>query len=59
MRELIPEFFYCPELFTNLNLVNFGVRSESKEQVNDVKLPPWCQNDPNLFVIYMREAFES
>jgi lysosomal-trafficking regulator len=27
--------------------------------VNDVQLPPWCQNDPYMFVIYMREAFES
>ena len=27
--------------------------------VDDVGLPPWCQNDPYLFVIYLREAFES
>ena len=58
VRELIPEFFYCPELFINHNQINFGKKQDG-EVVNDVKLPPWCQNDPYMFVIYMREAFES
>ena len=45
VRELIPEFYYCPEMFQNLNEVNFGVK-QSGERVNDVILPPWCKNDP-------------
>jgi hypothetical protein len=28
VRELIPEFFYCPEMFINQNKVNFGVKQD-------------------------------
>jgi lysosomal-trafficking regulator len=38
VRELIPEFFYCPELFMNLNRINFGVKQDG-EVVNDVVIP--------------------
>jgi hypothetical protein len=58
VRELIPEFFFCPELFINHNRIHFG-RKQDGDYVDNVKLPPWCQSDPYLFVIYMREAFES
>lgn len=27
--------------------------------MNDVVLPPWCNHNPHLFVLFMREAFES
>ena len=26
VRELIPEFYYCPELFLNLNKIKFGTK---------------------------------
>ena len=58
VRELIPEFFYCPEMFINQNRINFGMKQDG-HTVDDVSLPPWCQNDPNLYVIYLREAIES
>ena len=58
IRELIPEFFYCPEMFQNLNKVKFGVRQDGVE-VDHVILPDWCNHDPYLFVIYLREALES
>lgn len=58
VRELIPEFYYCPEMFRNVNQVNFG-HKQSGERVHDVILPPWSQGDPASFVIYLREAFES
>jgi hypothetical protein len=55
---LIPEFFFSPELFINQNRINFGKKQDGTI-VDDVILPPWAQNDPYLFVIYLREAFES
>ena len=58
MREVIPEFFFCPELFINQNRVQFGVKQDGTV-VDDIQLPPWSSNDPYLFVIYLREAFES
>lgn len=26
VRELIPEFYFCPEMFMNLNKIEFGTR---------------------------------
>lgn len=42
VRELIPEFYYLPELFLNLEKHNFGLM-QSKERVHNVILPPWCE----------------
>ena len=58
VRELIPEFYYCPEMFSNNNKIRFGTKQDGNV-VDDVKLPAWCNNDPHLFVIFLREAFES
>ena len=38
LRELIPEFFYLPEMFMNINSINFHKRSNN-ELVNDVLMP--------------------
>ena len=38
LRELIPEFFYLPEMFMNINSINFGQRS-NKEKVSNVIVP--------------------
>ena len=38
LRELVPEFFYFPEMFWNLNRINFGKR-ENGVQVDDVEMP--------------------
>ena len=35
LRELIPEFFYLPEMFINLNCFNFGKRNNNND-VDDV-----------------------
>ena len=59
VRELIPEFFYLPELFVNLNNYNFGTREGTGEKVNHVHLPPWAKGDPYVFVAKHREALES
>ncbi|EJC99617.1 beach-domain-containing protein [Fomitiporia mediterranea MF3/22] len=59
VRELIPEFFTCPEFLQNLENVNFGVQQNTGEKIHDVKLPPWAKGDPLLFVIEHRKALES
>ena len=38
LRELIPEFFYLPEMFININNINFGTLSEGKK-VDDCLIP--------------------
>ena len=38
LRELIPEFFYLPEMFMNINSINFSKRT-NKEVVDDVIMP--------------------
>lgn len=53
LKELIPEFYYLPEMFTNFEQLNFGVK-QSGEVVDSVKLPTWAQNNPRLFVLIQR-----
>ena len=38
LRELIPEFFYFPEIFLNINKLNFNKNNDNK-YINDVKIP--------------------
>lgn len=47
-QELIPEFFYLPEMFVNSNNYNLGVM-EDGTVVSDVELPPWAKT-PEEFV---------
>jgi len=58
VRELTPEFFYLPYIFTNNNKFVFGDK-HTGEKIWDVVLPPWAHNDPNTFVLLHREALES
>ena len=57
-KELIPEFFYFPEIFINRADLKLGVR-QCKTCVKDVELPNWASNDPRLFVLKHRQALES
>ncbi|XP_074391433.1 neurobeachin isoform X7 [Zonotrichia albicollis] len=57
VKELIPEFYYLPEMFVNSNGYNLGVR-EDDIVVNDVDLPPWAKK-PEDFVRINRMALES
>ncbi|KIK26284.1 hypothetical protein PISMIDRAFT_271223 [Pisolithus microcarpus 441] len=59
VRELIPEFFSCPEFLENSSRLDFGVSHSTGEQIDDVKLPPWAKGDPLLFVTLHRHALES
>ena len=56
VRELIPEFFYLPEMFLNINGLNLG-KLENGEVVNDVLTP--CSNNPYDFIITMKTVLES
>ncbi|GAM17220.1 hypothetical protein SAMD00019534_003950 [Acytostelium subglobosum LB1] len=57
VKELIPEFFYLPEMFTNQNNFSFGVKQDGRA-IGDVILPPWAAT-PHDFVRINREALES
>ncbi|KAF7319608.1 hypothetical protein HMN09_00301200 [Mycena chlorophos] len=75
VRELIPEFYTCPEfvafpnsgmLLTSTNRflenssnLDFGVQQNNGERIHDVKLPPWAKQDPLLFIVMNRRALES
>ena len=56
VRELIPEFFYLPEMFININGLNLGFLQNGQE-VNDVETP--CNNNPYDFIMVMRSVLES
>lgn len=58
VKELIPEFFYLPEIFLNSNKFLFG-KKQSGEFIDDVMLPPWADNNPRKFVDMQRRALES
>ncbi|BHF59417.1 protein kinase A binding [Sparganum proliferum] len=57
VKELIPEFFYLPEMFENVNQYRFG-KLEDGALVDDVILPPWAKS-PEDFVRIHRQALES
>ena len=57
VKELIPEFFYLPEMFTNMNGYKLGAQ-EDGSMVGDVELPPWAST-ADEFVRINRQALES
>lgn len=59
VRELIPEFYTCPEFLENGSKLDFGVQSNTGERIDNVKLPPWAKEDPLLFITLNRQALES
>ncbi|XP_023385979.1 lipopolysaccharide-responsive and beige-like anchor protein isoform X1 [Pteropus vampyrus] len=57
VKELIPEFYYLPEMFVNFNNYNLGVMDDGTV-VSDVELPPWAKTSEE-FVRINRLALES
>uniref|UniRef100_A0A8B9IY58 Lipopolysaccharide-responsive and beige-like anchor protein n=1 Tax=Amazona collaria TaxID=241587 RepID=A0A8B9IY58_9PSIT len=57
IKELIPEFYYLPEIFVNSNNYNLGVMDDGTV-VSDVELPPWAKT-PEEFVRINRLAVEA
>lgn len=63
VKELIPQFYdindpICGEFLLNKQKIDFGMRHDLSK-IDDIILPPWCNNDPKLFVQILREALES
>ncbi|XP_066592633.1 neurobeachin isoform X4 [Prorops nasuta] len=57
VKELIPEFFFLPEMLGNSNRYKLG-RQEDGSSVGDVELPPWASS-PEEFIRINRMALES
>ena len=58
VKELIPEWFTCPEIFLNTNNFDLGT-TQNKVRVHDVQLPPWAKGSAHEFVRLHRLALES
>ena len=63
VRELIPEFFFFPEMFYNINKLNLGEiknrETKTEEPVNDIKMPKWADYDAFIFINKHRMLLES
>ena len=57
VKELIPEFFYQPEIMQNVNGVNLGRRQDGVH-LGDVVLPRWATSQYD-FIAKHRQALES
>ena len=55
VKELVPEFYYNPHVFTNANKYDFG-KKQNGTVVDDVILPPWSKGDPYAFTRIMRQV---
>lgn len=43
VKELVPEFFYLPEIFTNHNGLDMGT-TQKGQKMGDAGLPPWASS---------------
>ena len=63
IRELIPELFFFPELFYNINKLNLGEikikKTDVEIPVNDIEIPEWANKDGYIFVNKHRMFLES
>ncbi|CAH1776878.1 unnamed protein product [Owenia fusiformis] len=57
VKELIPEFFYLPDMFVNNNSYKLG-KMDDGVSVDNVELPPWAKT-PEDFVRINRMALET
>lgn len=57
-KELIPQFFYLPELFQNKNNEKFG-HTQSGLAINDIILPTWAKKNVYVFLYFHRKVLES
>lgn len=55
-QELIPEFYYLPEMFVNSNGYHLGMR-EDRAMVCDVELPAWAKKPEDLVRINRMVSF--
>lgn len=57
VKELIPEWYFLPEMFYNSSNYKLGIRQDGAV-VSDAELPPWAKT-PEEFVRINRMALES
>ena len=62
VRELTPEFYYCPEILVNFEKHDFGVQ-QTGNRVNNVRLSTWSEKpvdnaNPYNFIKMHREFLE-
>ena len=57
VRELIPEFYCLPEMFLNIQSLNFG-KTQSGITVSGVILPVWSGGNPFRYIVGMKQALE-
>ena len=57
-QELIPELFNIPEIYININNLNFGINSE-KKNIDNVLIPSWGKYSPRLFCKIMKKSLEN
>ena len=54
LREMIPEFFYMPEILMNINNLSLN----NNILLENVVLPDWCENNAYKFIYNMRKYLE-
>ena len=60
VRELLPEFFYLPEIFVNQNNLDLKIKSKLNiDKSNDVVLPNWAHNNKYIFISKIKTYLES
>jgi hypothetical protein len=61
VREIVPQFFYMPEMLLNLNNLNLGKRIDENKNyiaVDNVEVPKWS-NDVFDYICKMKEILEN
>ena len=58
VKELVPEFYTCPEVFLNTNNLPLGKMQDGRA-IDNVLLPPWAHGSAYEFVRIHRAALES
>ncbi|TGZ71309.1 hypothetical protein CRM22_002720 [Opisthorchis felineus] len=58
VKELLPEFYFVPELFVNGTGLALGYR-QNGNSVDSIQLPPWSKGNPRFFTLICRAALES
>jgi hypothetical protein len=59
IRELCPEFYYLPQIFSNLNNLDLKIDKQSEDKSNEVLLPKWADNNNYIFISKLRTFLES
>ena len=57
VREIIPEFFFLPEMFIKRNGIILGT-TQSGRVIENVDLPKWAKNNPHRYVWELKKFLE-